>query len=315
MSNCGVFLGSAIAAYGFGEGHPFGLDRHDAFVKRFKEKQLQLKTQLYEPQGCSDQAIARFHSTNYIQKVKKLSQTGFGVLDQGDTPAFKGAYETSATVAGTVLHAYNLIQQEKINKAFIPIAGLHHARRKTAAGFCIFNDIGILIEHVRITYNVKKIAYVDIDAHHGDGVFYEYEDDPNLFIVDIHQDGKTLYPGTGHADETGKGLAQGTKLNFPLPPFASDGDFDQVWPKAVEFLDRAKPELIILQSGADSISGDPITSMRFSAQSFYKAAVSCAVLAEQHCRGHLIALGGGGYNRENLAEGWSQIVSGMLTTS
>lgn len=312
MNSCGVYIGSSIAAYGFGEGHPFGTDRHDAFKKRFLEKSLDQQTQLFDPSTCDEETIALFHDVEYIKKVQDLSKSGFGTFDQGDTPAFMGAWEASSAVAGTVIQSLDHIIEGRIEKSFIPIAGLHHARRHTAAGFCVINDIGVLIEVARQKYSINRIAYIDIDAHHGDGVFYEYEKDPDVWIVDLHQDGRTLYPGTGHRNETGLGQAEGTKLNFPFEPFSSEEAFHQSWPEAIRFIDRCKPELIILQSGADSIAGDPITSMQFSPSCFYEVAKSLAELANQHCKGRMISLGGGGYNRENLAEGWSQIVNGML---
>ena len=106
-------------------------------------------------------------------------------------------------------------------RAFVPIAGLHHAARDRAAGFCVFNDCGVAIELLKRA-GLKRIAYVDIDAHHGDGVFYAFEDDPAVIFADLHEDGRYLYPGTGMAEEIGKGAARGMKLNVPLPPGADD---------------------------------------------------------------------------------------------
>jgi acetoin utilization protein AcuC len=130
--------------------------------------------------------------------------------------------------------------------AFNPIGGLHHARRSSAGGFCVFNDIGIVALMARKKYAINNIAYVDIDAHHGDGVYYEFEDDPMLFIADIHEDGRFLYPGTGTESEIGTGKAKGTKLNIPLEPNSNDNDFIAAFDKVEEFIDSiAKPELII----------------------------------------------------------------------
>ena len=101
-------------------------------------------------------------------------------------------------------------------RTFLPIGGLHHARRDRAAGFCVFNDVGVVIETLRSKYGIARIAYVDIDVHHGDGLYYPYESDPDLIFADLHEDGRYLYPGTGHANERGKGAAEGTKLNVPM---------------------------------------------------------------------------------------------------
>lgn len=145
-------------------------------------------------------------------------------------------YEAASFVAGTVCDAIDRIIRKEYQRAFIPIAGLHHARRHIAAGFCVFNDCGVAIEYLRHQHNIQRIAYVDIDAHHGDGVFYSFEDDPELIFADLHEDGHFLYPGTGAATETGKGQAIGTKLNIPMPPHADDDAFMQAWEAVEEFL-------------------------------------------------------------------------------
>ena len=196
----------------------------------------------------------------------------------------------------------------------MPIAGLHHARRDSAAGFCVFNDCGVAIETLRQLHAIRRIAYVDIDAHHGDGVFYAFEADPELCFADLHEDGQYLYPGTGGVSETGRGAARGTKLNIPMPPGADDRAFFRAWEAVESFIDRAAPEFILLQCGADSIAGDPITHMAYSSAAHRHAARRLCILAERHCDGRLLALGGGGYNLRNLAEGWCAVVEAMLDT-
>jgi len=129
----------------------------------------------------------------------------------------------------------------------------------------VFNDASILIEALRDVYGVRRIAYCDIDAHHGDGVFYAYEADPDVWIADMHEDGRFLYLGTGFADETGKEEARGSKLNLPLLPEADDTDFHKLWPEAEAHIRHAQPEIITFQCGAYSIANDPITHMRLAA--------------------------------------------------
>ena len=208
--------------------------------------------------------------------------------------------------------ALRLIRHSCSEHPFIPIAGLHHARRNSASGFCVFNDCGVAIEVLRQRYGVHKVAYVDIDAHHGDGVFYSFEQDPNLCFVDFHEDGQYLYPGTGSSSETGKGEAVGTKLNIPLPPGATDEQFLSLWPKAEAFLQQAQPEFILLQCGADSVAGDPITHLQFSEQSHAHTAKRLREIADVFASSRLIAMGGGGYNRSNLASAWCAVVQQLL---
>ena len=311
MSTC-VYGGSALAAYGFPDGHPFGPDRFDAFWQEFQKRRLDQRVRTCEPVSCSRNELLRFHSAAYVDRVETQSRTGEGYLDYGDTPAYVGVYDDSRTVVGTVIDAAQKIFDGECAQAFVPIAGLHHARRDAAAGFCVFNDIGVLIEWLRAERGLTRIAYIDIDAHHGDGVFYSFEDDPDLVFADIHEDGRFLYPGTGDASETGTGRAEGTKLNIPMPPGAGDRQFHAAWPELEEFVRAGRPEFVILQAGADSIAGDPITHMQFTPRAHTYAARRLRKLASELCSGRFIATGGGGYNRESLAAAWCGVVEGML---
>ncbi len=325
-----VYRSEQLAAYGFGQGHPFGPDRLDAFWNEAVRQGLDRRVDVCASVAATEDDLARFHTRDYIARVRAQSRTGEGYLDcgeaadatslsrgprlipVGDTPAFPGVYEAAGHVVGAVLDATAAMLDGKCRRAFVPIAGLHHARRDSAAGFCVFNDMGVAIETLRAVHSIKRIAYVDIDAHHGDGVFYAFEDDPELIFADIHEDGRFLYPGTGHVTETGKGAAQGTKLNIPLPPEAGDTEFFTAWDKVEAFVRAGRPEFILLQAGADSMSDDPITHLRYSAAAHAHAARRLCALADECCQGRLLATGGGGYNRANLAAAWCAVVKTMV---
>jgi len=310
--NTCVYLGQPLADYGFGDGHPFGPERHHVFQAELIRQGLDKPLDIQAPVTATLDLIELFHTSDYIEKVRDYSKFGGGYLDGGDTPSFIGMYEAASSVAGTVTDAIDRIMAKQYRRAFSPIAGLHHARRHVAAGFCVFNDCGIAIEYLRQQYGIKRVAYIDIDAHHGDGVFYSFEDDPDLLFADIHQDGRTLYPGTGAEDETGKGEAIGTKLNIPVPPFADDSVFQSVWPQVETYLQKYEPEFILLQCGADSIEGDPITNMAFSPASHAYATQRLCALADQYCDGKMLAMGGGGYNHDNIARAWTAVVDAMV---
>jgi len=307
-----VYVGEALGRYGFGDGHPFGTDRLDAFWRETVKQGLDRQVDVLDPVTCTDADLVRFHTREYIERVRAQSQSGNGYLDFGDTPAFRGVYEAASAVVGSDLDGLRRIMAGEARRIFVPIAGLHHARRDGAAGFCVFDDIGVLIETLRAVHGIRRVAYVDIDAHHGDGVFYAFEEDPDLVFADIHEDGRFLYPGTGFADETGKGAARGTKLNLPMQPGTDDAGFHAAWPGLEEFVRAARPEFIILQAGADSIAGDPITHMRFTPDAHAHAAQRLCRLADEFCDGRIIALGGGGYNRTNIALGWNAVLRAML---
>ena len=307
-----VYIGEALARYGFGEGHPFGPDRMDAFWRRAVAQGLDARVRVCEPAQASVDDLLRFHTPDYVERVRRQSLTGVGYLDQGDTPAFPGVFEAASTVVGTVLDAVRRIVAGDAARAFVPIAGLHHARRDGAAGFCVFNDCGVAIETLRAVHGIRRVAYVDIDAHHGDGVFYAFEDDPDLIFADLHEDGRFLYPGTGAADETGRGPAAGTKLNIPMPPEADDAAFFAAWERAEAHVEAGRPAFILFQCGADSLAGDPITHLRYSEAAHRHAALRLRALAGRHCQGRLLAMGGGGYNRDNLARAWTAVMEALV---
>ncbi len=307
-----IFNDSELAQYNFGAAHPFGPARYHVYADAFNAQHLSADVNIGQSVLATDEEIERFHTKAYILKVKGLSDMGIGYMDGGDTPAFKGVYEASARVVGTSLAAMHAIMTGKTKRAFVPIAGLHHARRDRAAGFCVFNDCGVVIESLRQLYGINSIAYVDIDAHHGDGVFYSFETDADLCFVDIHEDGRFLYPGTGDILETGKDKAKGTKLNIPMPMQASDEVFFKVWQQAEAFLAAAKPEFIILQCGVDSLADDPITHLLYSEAAHTHATTRLCELADQYSDGRILVLGGGGYNLENIARGWSAVVRSLI---
>jgi acetoin utilization protein AcuC len=162
------------------------------------------------------------------------------------------------------------------------------------------------------TAGLRLNAYVDIDAHHGDGMFYAFEDDPDLVFADIHEDGRHLYPGTGAATETGRGPATGTKLNLPLPPGAGDDEFFAAWEQVETFLRSSPTEFILFQCGADSLAGDPITHLRYTEAAHAHAAHRLCMVADAQGHGRVLGLGGGGYNRRNLARAWTGVVRSFL---
>jgi acetoin utilization protein AcuC len=311
MSQVAAIVSERLARYGFADGHPFGPDRLAAFVREFEASGLQRRVQILEPRVASDEELRSFHTAAYLEFVREASASGAGTLDGGDTPAFRGVYEAAATVVGATLNAMQAIMRGECRRAFVPIAGLHHAARGRAAGFCVFNDCGVAIEQLKLA-GLERIAYVDIDAHHGDGVFYAFEEDAAVVFADLHEDGRYLYPGTGAAAEIGRGPGEGLKLNVPLPPGADDEVFAQVWPAVLAHLRKFSPEFIILQCGADSIEGDPITHLRFTPQTHGRAARDLASLADELGHGRLLALGGGGYNRANIAQAWTAVVKNLL---
>jgi len=312
VSSTCIVVGERIARYAFGDGHPFGPDRHDAFVRELAAQGLDSQVQTLAPRAATRRELELFHLPAYIDLVQARSLTGDGYLDAGDTPAWKGIYEAACDVVGAALVATETLMSGQASRAFIPIAGLHHASRGHAAGFCVFNDCGVVVEHLKKSHGMQRIAYVDIDAHHGDGVYYGFEDDPALILADLHEDGRFLYPGTGASEEAGIGEGRGTKLNLPLPPGAGDKEFFEAWHAVEAHLERHRPQFVIFQCGADSLEGDPITHLRLSEEAHAHAARRLCDIADRHAAGRILGVGGGGYNRRNLARAWTRVVQAFV---
>jgi acetoin utilization protein AcuC len=312
MKSVALYVGAELGRYGFPHGHPFGPDRQEAFWVETRTRELDRRTQLCAPVAATREELERFCDPQFVRFVEQASERGDGFFDYGDTPAFRGAFEAASYVAGSALAGLRAIMDGHVRRTFQPIGGLHHGRRNAAAGFCVFNDTGIVIETLRSEYGIRRVAYIDIDVHHGDGVFYAYESDPDVIVVDTHQDGRTLYPGTGHAHETGKGAAKGTKRNIPLAPGSDDETFADEWRQALAFLRGFAPQFVILQCGADSIAGDPLAMLALTPATHARVARDLCALAEECAEGRIMGFGGGGYNRRNLALGWNDVLQAFL---
>ena len=308
-----LYHGEALARYGFPNGHPLGDDRQGAFYREAIARGLDKEVSIHAPRLASRADIERFHTKRHVDLVEHAEMRGIEFLDNGDTPVFPGVFPASATVVGSALDGLSRVMTGECQRTFQPIGGLHHARRDGSAGFCVFNDLGVVIETLRSEYGVKRVAYVDIDVHHGDGIFYAYEADPELILADIHEDGHYLYPGTGHARETGTGKAKGTKLNIPLEPGAGDKEFLAAWPRVVAHLREFRPQFVVFQCGADGLEGDPLAHLRYSPQIHAHAARSLCHLANEFAAGRVMAFGGGGYNRNNLARAWCGVLRELIS--
>ncbi|MEN2984446.1 MAG: acetoin utilization protein AcuC [Dictyoglomaceae bacterium] len=303
-----VIFGEELLNYSFPGDHPMNRKRLESFWNEFRKIIEEKKIKVFPPNLAKESDLLLFHTKDYVDFVKRKSKEGTGFLDYGDTPAYPGCFESASYVVGATLKGLELIFKENYKHVFVPMAGLHHARRDRASGFCIFNDIGVAINKARMEYGVREILYVDIDAHHGDGVFYEFLEDPFLYIVDIHEDGRFLYPGTGGRHERGDKDAFGTKLNIPLLPGSSDEDLLSALKEVEDFSMEFKTELVILQAGVDGIQNDPITHLNYTYDGYEKFISGIHNLAHKICDGRLLILGGGGYNPENTKNGWLRIL-------
>ncbi len=262
--------------------------------------------EVVEPRPATRQEILLFHEEEYVRLVEKYSEKGSGLLDMGDTPAFKGCYEATSLVVGASLRACDLIMNGEFSHAFNPSGGLHHAHPERASGFCIFNDPAVSIRYLKSKYGVKRLVYLDIDAHHGDGVMYGFYEDPSVLDIDFHESGRYLFPGTGFTDETGVGQAKGLKVNVPLLPETGDeaylDAFRQLVPK---LLRKFRPEVMLVQCGADGHFDDKLAHLRLSTNVYREVVGEMHGLAHELCKGRLLLFGGGGYTLANVPRVWA----------
>ncbi len=250
---------------------------------------------------ASGAELERFHEVAYLDLVEQASHARQSFpLDGGDTPSFPGCFDAAARVAkGTLLAADSVFGE--VPQAFNPAGGLHHAHPDRASGFCIFNDLAIAIA-TQIRHHRRRIAYVDIDAHHGDGVMYGFYDEGHVLDIDFHQDGRTIFPGTGTPQETGRGDGAGLKVNVPLPPGAGDDTFLTLFRRLVPPLIRSfRPEVILLQNGVDAHVDDGLAALALTPVSYTEVITTMRSLAHEVCHDRLVVTGGGGYTAENVS--------------
>lgn len=302
--------GDALLKYSFPPPHPFNSARAVRFWDELARQGLG-EVEI-EPELADEEELELFHDKGHVGSVRNASGQGGGYLDDGDTPAFKGVFEAAEFAVGSTLSCVEKTLSGEVDHGFNPVGGLHHARPDRSAGFCVFNDIGVTIELLR-SKGVTRVLYVDIDVHHGDGVFYPYEYDRGVFIFDVHESGRFLYPGTGTEGERGEGRAEGTKMNIPLLPGEGDERIKDIMPRLEEFATRARPEFVILQCGADSIAGDPIGGLKFSEKFHSSVAKALHGVAHRECNGRMVALGGGGYDPGNCARAWTSVVRELVS--
>lgn len=294
--------------YDFGPSHPLRPERLRLTHELIESMGLlRMPTVALErPVSATADQVLLFHTQEYVNLVRRLSASGNGLLDLGDTPAFKGCYEASLLYVGASLQAVDLVMKGKASRAFNPSGGLHHAHPERASGFCIFNDPAIAVAYLKDKYRLKRMMYLDVDAHHGDGVMYGYYRDGSLLNIDFHEDGRYLFPGSGFTYETGEDEGKGLKINVPLPPGTGDGAYLKAFREIVPTAVRAyRPEIMLMQCGADSHRQDLLARLGITTRCYDEMVFTMCSLAEETCHGRIILLGGGGYNISSVSRCWS----------
>ena len=299
--------------FDYGPEHPLRMERLGLTWRLMQAYGLTAlpRTKVLEPAPADETAIGRFHTSEYMEVLKEASQgrnlprAARHGLGPGDNPVFPGLWEAAQLSAGGSLLAAQLVGAGEVGRAFHFAGGLHHAMRDRASGFCYLNDAVLAILHLR--QRGLRVAYVDIDAHHGDGVQVAFYDDPDVLTISTHERGDRLFPGTGFVDEAGEGAGAGFSVNVPLQPFTDASVYLDAFDAVVPPLLRAfRPDVVVAQLGIDSHLTDPLTHLAMSVQGFAAAVARIVALAPR-----LVALGGGGYDVQNVARAWTAAWAAM----
>jgi acetoin utilization protein AcuC len=289
--------------YDFGPDHPFSERSRGLAVDLLRRELRRSDTPVHWTQQvglATRAALERFHEGPYLDLVERAGDREDSFpLDAGDTPSFPGCFEESARLVSGARIALDWTVEHR-RPAFHPAGGLHHAHPDRASGFCIFNDVALA---VRAALDAgHRVAYVDIDAHHGDGVMYGFYDSGRVLDIDFHQDGRTLFPGSGFATEAGRGDGSGLKANLPLPPHAGDEALLPLFHRIVpELLRTFRPDVIVLQHGVDGHLGDRLAQLQYTSAAYAEIDSALLALARELCGGRILVTGGGGYRADAVA--------------
>jgi acetoin utilization protein AcuC len=260
---------------------------------------------LLAPRDATRAEIERVHAPEYVEAIMQASAepdmdySEYGLSAWGDTPPFAGMHEVSLLTTGGSIVAMEEVVERRVGVAVNYSGGLHHAMRRRASGFCIYNDPAIVCG--LLADRGLRVAYVDIDAHHGDGVQAAFYDQPEVLTISLHERGDRLFPGTGFAEEIGEGAARGYAVNLPLEPYTDDVVYQEAFEAIVPPIVRAfRPDVVVAQLGIDSHRTDPLTHLALSVDGFGAVVRRIVALSPGLC-----ALGGGGYDLANVARAWT----------
>jgi acetoin utilization protein AcuC len=313
-----VVWDEALLAYDFGRGHPMQPVRLELTAALCQDLGLfdAPGVRLRIPQIADDATLELVHTPAYIAAVRRAPEDIMGRLGlpygigPPDTPAFPRMHEASARIVGGsvagALSVWHGRTQHSVNFA----GGLHHAMPAAGAGFCVYNDAAIAIAAL-LAEGAERVAYVDVDVHHGDGVQAVFYDDPRVLTISLHETGNTLFPGTGHPAEVGTGRAAGDSVNVALPPGTDDAGWHRAFEAVVPGLLRAfRPQVLVTQHGCDSHRTDPLAHLELTVDGQASSYEALHRLAHELTGGRWLALGGGGYQVASVVpRAWSRLVA------
>jgi acetoin utilization protein AcuC len=313
-----VVWDDGMLRYDLGGSHPFHPLRWELTWALARELGVLDGVELFRPQPATDEELLTVHSPSYLDAVKASSQVppprhpGHG-LGTSDNPTFAGMHEATALIAGGSLAAARAVARGEVRRAVNIGGGLHHAMADAASGFCVYNDVAMAIRAL-LDEGVQRVAYVDVDVHHGDGVQAAFYDDPRVLTLSLHESPAALWPGTGWPAECGTGAAAGTAVNLPVPPGTADANWLRAFRAVIPGLVRAfRPQVLVTQHGADSHAEDPLADLNVTVDGHRTVAQDLRALAEEVTGGRWLAFGGGGYELVRVVpRSWTHVLATVL---
>ena len=296
--------------YNFGPDHPFSPQRQRMLLDLLDALGHPLEAE--GPALAPREAILQVHAEPFVAQVEACSHgnvssraSRFGLNTQ-DVPAFKGMDEAARALCGGTLEGARRIASGAATRVLQMGGGLHHAQRKLASGFCVYNDLSVAIQHLRDAGH--RVVYLDIDVHHGDGVQDLHYDDPEVLTISLHESGRYLFPGTGSVHETGTGAGEGASMNVPLEPFTENDSFLDVFDRTVPYaLQQFQPDVLVVQCGADAHFSDPLADLLLTTQAYESLFRQILDLADTHTAGRCLLTLGGGYQPDATVRIWTML--------
>jgi acetoin utilization protein AcuC len=295
--------------YDYGAWHPLKLVRYSLTCELIRAYGLLNLpwVSVVAPESAREEEVLTFHTPDYVEALRTANSGlpfagagRYGLGAGGDNPIFKGVYDLSLLSAGGSLQAARMVDDGEVDVAFSIGGGLHHAMEGRASGFCYFNDPVLAI--CELLRRGRRVVYIDIDAHHGDGVQHAFYNTDRVLTISIHETGRWLFPGTGFETEIGSGRGEGYAVNVPLLPGADDEVFVRAFEEVVPLLiDAFMPDVFVTQLGIDTLRLDPLTHLDLTTNGFVRMVERLREMA----MGRWVALGGGGYNLSNVVRGWT----------
>lgn len=319
MARAALIWDPALAAYDLGPHHPLNPVRLTLTVDLMAAYGITQIADTIRPRIATDSELGLVHSSGYIEGVRESSDWGTGLhagmgLGTEDNPIYPGMHDIAALTCGASMAGLSEVLSGSHKRTFSIAGGMHHAHHHRAAGFSVYNDAAVAIAVERSANPGLRVLYIDIDAHHGDGVQEAFYGSADVMTVSVHETGMQAFPGTGFPPENGYGEGVGYSVNVPMPTFATDACYRLAFDATVVPLARAfAPDVIVAQLGVDAHHDDPQTDLGMTLPGYHDLVRRIIALADELCEGRLAALGGGGYHIvEVVPLAWTWVMAELL---